>query len=70
MSYHDEIAAMLRRMPSGWQRQYAVGRATLAQNGGPVLPNAPTPEQAMFILGNTAGGNADADTAGGDQPVP
>ena len=70
MTCRDEIAAMLRRMPSGWQRQYAVGRATLAQNGGPVLPNAPTPEQAMLILGNTAGGKADADTARGDQPVP
>ena len=70
MSYRAEIAAMLRAMPSGWRRQYAVGRDTLARNGGPVLPDAPTPDQVMRILGNTAGGKADADTAAGDQPVP
>ncbi len=70
MSYRAEIAAMLRDMPSGWRRQYRVGRETLARNGGPVLPETPSPEQAMRILGNTAGGKADADTAAGDQPVP
>jgi hypothetical protein len=70
MSYRAEIVEMLRKMPSGWRRQYAVGQATLARNGGPVLPNAPTPEQAMLILGNTAGGNVDVETPRGDQPVP
>ena len=40
MSYRAEIAAMLRDMPSGWRRQYRVGRETLARNGGPVLPEA------------------------------
>ena len=70
MSYRAEITAMLRNMPPDWHRQYRVGRETLARNGGPVLPNVPTPEQAMLILANTAGGNADPDTARGDQPVP
>lgn len=70
MSYRAEIGEMLRKMPSDWHRQYRVGRATLARNGGPVLPDVPTPEQAMLILGNTAGGNFDPDVARGDQPVP
>jgi hypothetical protein len=70
MSYRAEIVEMLRKMPPGWQRQYAVGQATLARNGGPVLPNAPTPEQAMLILGNSAGRNFDPETPRGDQPVP
>lgn len=61
---------MLRRMPPDWHRQYRVGRATLARNGGPVLPDAPTPEQAMLIIANTAGGNFDTDKPTGDQPVP
>jgi len=66
----DEIAEMLRTMPSAWRRQYRTGRDTLARNGGPVLPDVPTPEQAMLIIANTAGGNADADKPSGDQPVP
>ena len=70
MSYRAEIVEMLRKMPSGWQRQYRVGKETLARNGGPVLPNAPTPEQAMLILGNSAGRNFDPETPRGDQPVP
>lgn len=70
MSYRAEIAEMLRRMPPDWHRQYRVGRATLARNGGPVLPDAPTPEQAMLIIANTAGGNFDTDKPTGDQPVP
>lgn len=70
MSYRAEIAQMLRKMPSGWRRQYQIGRDTLARNGGPVLPDVPTPEQAMLILANTAGGNPDTDTPRGDQPVP
>jgi GNAT superfamily N-acetyltransferase len=70
MSYRAEIGEMLRKMPPGWRRQYAVGRETLARNGGPVLPNAPTPEQAMLILGNSAGRNFDPETPRGDQPVP
>lgn len=70
MSYRAEIAEMLRKMPSDWHRQYRVGRATLARNGGPVLPDAPTPEQAMLIIANTAGGNFDTDKPTGDQPVP
>ena len=70
MSYRAEIAQMLRKMPSGWRRQYRVGRDTLARNGGPVLPDVPTPEQAMLVIANTAGGNPDTDTPRGDQPVP
>ena len=70
MSYHDEIADMLRRMPPGWQRQYLVGRETLVGNGGPALPKVPTPEQALYILSNSAGGNFDPETPWGDQPVP
>jgi len=70
VSYRAEIAQMLRKMPSGWRRQYQIGRDTLARNGGPVLPDVPTPEQAMLIIANTAGGNPDTDTPRGDQPVP
>lgn len=70
MSYHDEIADMLGRMPPGWQRQYLVGRETLVGNGGPALPKVPTPEQALYILSNSAGGNFDPETPWGDQPVP
>jgi len=70
VNYRAEIAEMLRKMPPDWRRQYRVGRETLARNGGPVLPDVPTPEQAMLVIANTAGGNADPDTARGDQPVP
>jgi hypothetical protein len=65
-----EIVGMLRAMPTKWRRAYNTARRTLADNGGPVLPDVPTPEQAMLILANTAGGNRDIDQPTGDQPVP
>jgi len=65
-----EIVGMLRSMPTKWRRAYNTARRTLADNGGPVLPDVPTPEQAMLILGNTAGRNRDTDQPTGDQPVP
>jgi hypothetical protein len=65
-----EIVGMLQRMPTRWRRAYNTARRTLADNGGPVLPTTPTPEQAMLILGNTAGGNRDTDRPTGDQKVP
>lgn len=65
-----EIVGMLRAMPTKWRRAYNTARRTLADNGGPVLPDVPTPEQAMLILGNTAGRNRDIDQPTGDQPVP
>lgn len=69
-SRRTEIVGMLRAMPTRWRRAYNTARRTLADNGGPVLPDVPTPEQAMLILGNTAGGNRDIDQPTGDQPVP
>jgi hypothetical protein len=57
-------------MPTRWRRAYNTARRTLAANGGPVLPDVPTPEQAMLILGNTAGRNRDTDRPFGDQKVP
>jgi hypothetical protein len=57
-------------MPTKWRRAYNTARRTLSDNGGPVLPDVPTPEQAMLILGNTAGGNRDIDQPTGDQRVP
>ena len=69
-SRRTEIVGMLRAMPTKWRRAYNTARRTLSDNGGPVLPDVPTPEQAMLILGNTAGGNRDIDQPTGDQRVP
>jgi hypothetical protein len=69
-SRRTEIVGMLRAMPTRWRRAYNTARRTLADNGGPVLPDVPSPEQAMLILGNTAGRNRDIDQPTGDQPVP
>lgn len=68
--HYAEISAMLRRMPTRWRRAYNAARRTLVANGGPVLPDVPTPEQAMLILGNTAGGYRDIERPFGDQKVP
>jgi cation transport regulator ChaC len=70
MNYRAEIAQMLRTMPSDWRRQYAVGKRTLERNTGMVIPDVPTPEQAMEIVRNTAGGKKDADQPLGNIPVP
>lgn len=57
MSYRAEIAAMLRNMPSDWRAQYRLGREALRKATGRRLPDVPTPEQAMLLVGITAGGN-------------
>ena len=67
---YTEIADLLRRMPSDWKRQYRSGRDKLAAIGGPVLPDTPSPEQAMLLIGITAGGNPSKDTPFGPHKVP
>lgn len=75
-AYYEEIADLLRTMPSDWRRQYRSGKDKLAAIGGPVLPagtsaaSAPTPEQAMLLIGITAGGNPSKDTPFGPNKVP
>lgn len=69
-SYRDEIAKMLSDMPVGWRQQYNSGRNELASIGGGTLPNYPTPEQAMKLIGITAGGNASNDQPTGPNIVP
>lgn len=75
-AYYREIADLLRSMPSDWRRQYRSGKDKLAAIGGPVLPagtsaaSAPTPEQAMLLIGITAGGNLSKDTPFGPHKVP
>jgi len=67
---YREIAGMLRSMPTGWRREYNKGRRALVEAGGPVLPDTPTPEQAMLLIGITAGGNPSGDTPYGPHEVP
>lgn len=75
-AYYEEIADLLRTMPSDWRRQYRSGKDKLSAIGGPVLPagtsaaSAPTPEQAMLLIGITAGGNPSGDTPFGPHKVP
>ena len=69
-AHYNEIAEMLRNMPRGWSREYRKGRDQLADAGGPVLPNVPTPEQAMQLVGITAGGNLSGDVPYGPHKVP
>ena len=66
MTYREEIEAMLRKMPPDWNRQYRSGRAKL----GVALPDVPTPEQAMMLIGITAGGNESGDRPTGKNKVP
>lgn len=70
MTPREEIAQMLRRMPPDWRGQYDAGRDILRQVGGPSLPATPTPEQAMEIVGITAGGNRADDRPSGRNKVP
>lgn len=70
MSYRSEIAWMLKNMPSDWRRQYDSGRKKLAANGGKRLPESPSPEQAMELIGITAGGNKAGDKPKGSNKVP
>lgn len=69
-AYYEEIADLLRTMPSDWRRQYRSGRDKLAAIGGPVLPDTPSPDQAMLLIGITAGGNPSGDTPYGPHRVP
>lgn len=69
-SYRAEIAHMLKHMPAQWKAMYNSGRRKLAAKGGPKLPAVPTPEQAMQLLGITAGGNLSDDQAKGPNEVP
>lgn len=72
-SYRPEIAKMLRTMPTGWRRQYNAGRRALASLGGPVLPDVPTPEQAVHLMMLAAGAtrlDKGGDRPLGDYPVP
>ncbi len=75
-AYYREIADLLRTMPSDWRRQYRSGKDKLSAIGGPVLPagtsaaSAPSPEQAMLLIGITAGGNPSKDTPFGPHKVP
>ena len=69
-AYYEEIADLLRTMPSDWRRQYRSGRDKLAAIGGPVLPDTPSPDQAMLLIGITAGGNPSGDTPFGPHRVP
>jgi hypothetical protein len=66
MTYREEIEAMLRKMPPDWNRQYRSGRAKL----GVALPDVPTPEQAMMLIGITAGGHESGDRPTGKNKVP
>lgn len=68
--YRAEIARMLQTMPSDWSRQYNSGRRQLADVGGPALPSRPSPEQAMQMIGITAGGRASGDVPTGQMPIP
>jgi len=69
-AYRDEIAQLLQNMPSDWRSQYNSGRRKLAAVGGPALPATPTPEQAMELIGITAGGNPSGDAPVGPNTVP
>ena len=72
-TYRPEIAKMLRTMPTGWRRQYNAGRRALAALGGPVLPDVPTPEQAVHLMMLAAGAtrlDKGGDRPLGDYPVP
>lgn len=69
-AYYEEIADLLRTMPSDWRRQYRSGRDKLAAIGGPMLPDTPSPEQVMLLIGITAGGNPSGDTPFGPHRVP
>jgi cation transport regulator ChaC len=66
MTPREEIAQMLRTMPTDWHRQYRSGRAQL----GVALPDVPTPEQAMMLIGITAGGRESGDSPTGKNRVP
>jgi hypothetical protein len=57
-------------MPSDWRRQYRSGRDKLGAIGGPMLPDTPSPEQAMLLIGITAGGNPSGDSPFGPNRVP
>jgi len=67
---YEEIADLLRTMPSDWRRQYRSGRDKLGAIGGPMLPDTPSPEQAMLLIGITAGGNPSGDSPFGPHRVP
>lgn len=69
-SYRAEIAAMLKNMPSQWRAMYRSGAKKLKAAGGPSLPVKPTPEDAMQLLGITAGGKRSKDVYKGKHPVP
>jgi hypothetical protein len=69
-SYRSEIADMLRNMPSQWRAMYNSGRKKLKKAKGMTLPAVPTPEQAMELLGITAGGKASKDHWKGPYSVP
>lgn len=69
-NYRSEIARMLKNMPSHWREMYDSGRRKLKAGGGPNLPNTPTPEQAMQLIGITAGGNQSDDQPKGHHKVP
>jgi hypothetical protein len=70
MSYRAEIALMLKDMPPHWREMYNSGRRKLKAGGGAHLPETPTPEQAMQLIGITAGGNQSGDVPKGQHKVP
>jgi len=57
-------------MPSQWRAMYNSGRQKLRKVKGIRLPEIPTPEQAMELLGITAGGKASSDRWKGPHKVP
>ena len=67
---YDEIAALLKQMPSDWRRQYNSGKRKLADAGGPTLPQNPKPEHVAALIGITAGGNLSGDSLQGPNGVP
>lgn len=64
---YNEIAAMLRDMPSAWRAQYDAGRAALSRLASITLPKTPTPEQAAELMRLAA--EAKRLDRGGDQPT-
>ena len=70
MDTYDEIEQMLRKMPRDWRAQYNDGRAAYATATGIYLPQNPTPEEAMQLIGITAGGRSSGDSPTGRYPVP
>ena len=69
-NYREEIAKMLASMPSSWQQEYRQGCNELSAIGKGTFPLEPTPEQAMQLIGITAGGNPSGDTPTGNNQVP